>query len=437
MATCVILAAGKGTRMLSPLPKVLHKLGGLSLVGHVVKAASAIDKSPILVVGHQAEEVMSNIEGVRFATQSPQLGTGHAVMMALPQIPNNDEPVLVLFGDTPLIKASTLHKLVAQLGEGRPLAVLAFESEHPGRYGRVVAEKDIIHDIVEAKDATDNQLAIRLCNAGVMAGTGAMFHRFIPQISNHNAAKEYYLTDLVAMVRGEGLDVAYSLAGEEEVAGVNSQFDLSEREAAYQKQQRRTLMDQGVQMPHPETVFLSHDTKLPAGSLVEAHCVLAPGVKAHGPVTIRAFSHLEGAELSEGCVVGPYARLRPGTILGPKVRIGNFVETKKTIVGEGSKINHLSYVGDASLGQYVNIGAGTITCNYDGYQKHQTSIGDGVFVGSDTLLVAPINIGKGSYTGSGSVLSDDVPEDSLALTRPARQIFEGWATRFRSKQKKG
>lgn len=437
MATCVILAAGKGTRMLSPLPKVLHKLGGLSLVGHVVKAASAIDKSPILVVGHQAEEVMSNIEGVRFATQSPQLGTGHAVMMALPQIPNNDEPVLVLFGDTPLIKASTLHKLVAQLGEGRPLAVLAFESEHPGRYGRVVAEKDIIHDIVEAKDATDNQLAIRLCNAGVMAGTGAMFHRLIPQIFNHNTAKEYYLTDLVAMVRGEGLDVAYSLAGEEEVAGVNSQFDLSEREAAYQKQQRRNLMDQGVQMPHPETVFLSHDTKLPAGSLVEAHCVLAPGVKAHGPVTIRAFSHLEGAELSEGCVVGPYARLRPGTILGPKVRIGNFVETKKTIVGEGSKINHLSYVGDASLGQYVNIGAGTITCNYDGYQKHQTSIGDGVFVGSDTLLVAPIKIGKGSYTGSGSVLSDDVPEDSLALTRPARQIFEGWATRFRSKQKKG
>lgn len=423
--------------MLSPLPKVLHKLGGLSLVGHVVKAASAIDKSPILVVGHQAEEVMSNIEGVRFATQSPQLGTGHAVMMALPQIPNNDEPVLVLFGDTPLIKASTLHKLVAQLGEGRPLAVLAFESEHPGRYGRVVAEKDIIHDIVEAKDATDNQLAIRLCNAGVMAGTGAMFHRLIPQIFNHNTAKEYYLTDLVAMVRGEGLDVAYSLAGEEEVAGVNSQFDLSEREAAYQKQQRRNLMDQGVQMPHPETVFLSHDTKLPAGSLVEAHCVLAPGVKAHGPVTIRAFSHLEGAELSEGCVVGPYARLRPGTILGPKVRIGNFVETKKTIVGEGSKINHLSYVGDASLGQYVNIGAGTITCNYDGYQKHQTSIGDGVFVGSDTLLVAPIKIGKGSYTGSGSVLSDDVPEDSLALTRPARQIFEGWATRFRSKQKKG
>ena len=423
--------------MLSPVPKVLHKLGGLSLVGHVVKAASAIDKSPILVVGHQADEVMGNIEGVRFATQSPQLGTGHAVMMALPQIPNNDEPVLVLFGDTPLIKASTLHKLVAQLGEGRPLAVLAFESEHPGRYGRVVAEKDIIHDIVEAKDATDNQLAIRLCNAGVMAGTGAMFHRLIPQIFNHNTAKEYYLTDLVAMVRGEGLDVAYSLAGEEEVAGVNSQFDLSEREAAYQKQQRRNLMDQGVQMPHPETVFLSHDTKLPAGSLVEAHCVLAPGVKAHGPVTIRAFSHLEGAELSEGCVVGPYARLRPGTILGPKVRIGNFVETKKTIVGEGSKINHLSYVGDASLGQYVNIGAGTITCNYDGYQKHQTSIGDGVFVGSDTLLVAPIKIGKGSYTGSGSVLSDDVPEDSLALTRPARQIFEGWATRFRSKQKKG
>jgi len=436
MATCVILAAGKGTRMKSPLPKVLHELGGLSLVGHVVHASASIDSAPILVVGHQAEDVMGNIDDVRFAIQSPQLGTGHAVMMALPQIHNDAEPVLVLFGDTPLITPGTLENLVAQIGTGQPLAVLAFQSEQPGRYGRVVVENGNVQEIVEAKDATDEQLAIQLCNAGVMAGTAEMFHRLLPKLSQQNAAGEYYLTDLVAMVRAEGLQVAYSLADEEEVAGVNSQHELSLREATFQKRRRRELMDRGVQMPHPETVFLSHDTDLPAGSLVEAHCVFAPGVRAHGPVTVRAFSHLEGAELSEGCVVGPYARLRPGTVLGPKVRIGNFVETKKAVVGQGSKINHLSYVGDASVGQHVNIGAGTITCNYDGYNKHQTIIGDGVFIGSDTLLVAPIHVGQGSYTGSGSVLSDDVPADSLALTRPARQIFEGWADRFRSKQAK-
>lgn len=438
MSTCVILAAGKGTRMRSPLPKVLHPLGGRTLINHVIAAVSIMDPDPIIVTGSQADLVEADIkkshQGCHFVRQEPQLGTGHAVAQALNHIPNDDSPVLILFGDTPLINTKTLENLVSLVSKETPLAVLTFTPDDAGRYGRVIIQDGAVERIREAKDATQEELACQLCNAGVMAATGRILHDLLPLLSDQNAAGEYYLTDLVALVRGKKLKVGFASAEAYEVAGVNAQMELAVLEAYYQQMRRKELMDQGVCMPHPETVFVSYDTSLAPGTLVESHCVFASGVKAVGPVHIRAFSHLEGVQLQAGCVVGPYARIRPGSELDTDVRIGNFVEVKKTKVSSGAKINHLSYIGDASVGAKANIGAGTITCNYDGYQKYQTVIGEQAFIGSNTLLIAPVNVGARAYTGSGTVVGQDVPEGALAVTRAQWKLREGWSEAFQQRK---
>jgi bifunctional UDP-N-acetylglucosamine pyrophosphorylase/glucosamine-1-phosphate N-acetyltransferase len=436
----IILAAGKGTRMKSPRPKVLHEIGGRSMLGWSVALAKGLGcKRSVVVVGPdmpELSEAAARLVGAEnVAVQKQQLGTANAVEAARGQLGNADGQVIVLYADTPLIPLEAGERAFDALAGGESLCVLGFKAELPNRYGRLVTAGDgSLEAIVEANDASETQLQIALANSGVMAAPAKLMFELLKDVKNDNAKKEYYLTDLVGLARGRKLRAAVALCEECDVQGVNSQAELAQVERAFQEAMRARLMTEGVTMTAPETVFFSHDTKVAAGATIEPNVIFAPGVSVESGAVIRAFSHLEGAKVGPGAIVGPFARLRPGAVIGKDAHIGNFVEVKNVTVGEGAKANHLSYLGDGEVGAGANIGAGTIFCNYDGFFKYRTTIGANAFIGSNASLVAPVTIGAGGYVGSGSVIVEDVPADALAIGRGRQVAKEGRAKTFREEK---
>ncbi len=433
----VILAAGKGVRMRSARPKVLHEIGGRSMLAWSAALARDVGADAILVVtakGADAVAAAARALGCETAEQDPPLGTGHAVRAAAPALAGRSGQVVVLFADTPLVRAETLSKAFAALDAGAAVAVVGFEPEDPAGYGRLVLDAGGgLERVVEAADATPAERAGRLCNSGVMAADAADLFEFLDAVGCDNAKGEYYLTDVVAVARARGRTAAVVRADAEEVLGVNSRAELARAEAAFQARARAAALEAGVTLRAPETVFLQHDTALAADVIVEPHVVFGPGVTVEEGAIIRSFTHITESVVRAGAEVGPFARLRPGADIGPGAKVGNFVELKKTRLGAGAKASHLSYLGDTIVGAKANIGAGTITCNYDGYGKHQTVIGDGAFIGSDAALVAPVTIGARAYIGAGSVITKDVGEDALAVARGEQREIAGWSIRFRSK----
>ncbi len=437
----VILAAGMGTRMRSRTPKVLHHAAGRSLLAHVLHTARDLGAAPVVVVhgpGDEgamvAAEARRVMPDVALAEQGERLGTGHAVMQALPALRDFTGTVLVLYGDVPLIRARTLREeLLTRVPREAPMAVLGFTAHAPAGYGRLVMGDDgQLLAIREHRDASAEELAIDLCNSGIMAARADVLRELLPRVDNDNDQKEYYLTDLVALANANGMRVALGRAPEEEVLGVNDRVQLAEIEHEFQERLRRRAMRNGATLVDPATVFFAADTEIGRDVLIEPFVFIGPGVRIADEARIRAHSHLEGALVGKGVQVGPFARLRPGAVVEAGARVGNFVEIKKATIEEGAKVNHLSYVGDARVGADANIGAGTITCNYDGFAKHFTDIGKGAFIGSNSALVAPVEVGEGAYVGSGSVITENVPPGALALAR-SRQIEKpGWAARFRA-----
>lgn len=437
MATAVvILAAGQGTRMNSDRPKVLHEVAGAPLLHHVINAARTLEPERVIVVtGHGAAQVEASARAldpeIVTVHQPEQLGTGHAVRQAAPALEGFQGDLVVLYGDTPFLSEDTLQAILERRKAGADIVVVGFEAADPGRYGRLVLGQDgSLARIVEAKDATAEELSIRLCNSGILAAEAATLLRLVDGLENANASGEYYLTDVVAAGRAEGLSAEVVTCPEAETLGVNSRADLAAAEAAFQARKRAQVLGNGVTLPAPETVFFAHDTWVGRDVVIEPYVVFGPGVTIESGATIRAFSHLEGAHVSHGAVVGPYARLRPGAEIGNHARVGNFVEVKEAQIGEGAKVNHLSYVGDATVGDAANIGAGTITCNYDGVFKHRTEIGPRAFIGSNTALVAPVRVGAEAMTGSGSVVTRDVPDGALAIARATQENKPGMARRL-------
>ncbi len=433
----VILAAGMGTRMRSQLPKVLHKVANRSMVGHVLSAAHGLSPALAVVVhGPSAELVKTEarkfISDCQFSGQADRLGTGHAVSMTRDILLGFKGTVLVLYGDVPLIQTATLQALVDKIDARHLMAVLGFEAANPQGYGRLITSGDGVIEIREQLDATVEEQRIKLCNSGIIAIESKLLWQLVPKLYNSNAKNEYYLTDLVGLTVEAGFEVALSVCDEAEVAGVNDRAQLAAIEKGFQNRCRRKAMLAGATLVDPGSVFFSADTEIGQDVVIEPNVVFGPHVKIGNNVEILAFSHIEGATISEGARIGPYARLRPGAEIGVDAHIGNFVEIKKAKIGKGAKANHLSYIGDAVVGAGSNIGAGTITCNYDGYEKHLTEIGERVFVGSNTALIAPVKIGDGVNIAAGSVISSPVPADALAITRPDLQVKEGWAKRYRS-----
>ncbi len=436
--TClaIVLAAGEGTRMRSAVAKALHALGGHSLLSHVMKAAVAAGTGDLaIVVGPDQAAVAAEARKIapkmQVFEQRERLGTAHAVLSAAKAIAHGADDILVIFADTPLVRAETLLKLRGALADGATVAVLGFKPADPRGYGRLVMRGRELVAIREDRDATPEECGIGLCNGGLMALAGEHALAILKRIGNTNAKGEFYLTDAVAIARDMGLKAVAIETPEDDVRGINTKAQLAEAEAVLQQRLRAQAMESGVTMTAPETVFLSADTKLGKDVIVEPHVVFGPGVTVEEGTTIKSFSYLEGAHIGKGARVGPFARLRPGADLGNAVHIGNFVEIKGARIDDGAKANHLAYIGDAHVGAKANVGAGTITCNYDGDAKHRTSIGKGAFIGSNSALVAPVKIGDGAYIGAGSVVTDDVPADALALSRTEQTVKEGWAKRLR------
>ena len=434
----VIMAAGQGTRMKSPTPKVLHKVGGRAILDRVIDTVQASGcERIVVVVGNHSPGVRALVEArlgaAAVAVQDPPLGTAHAVLAAREALADFDGDVLVLNGDCPLLEAHHLEPLFELRAAGVDMAMLAFEPADPLLYGRVLRGADgHVRRIVEAKEATPEELAVRVCNAGMMVADRARMFGWLGQVTNDNAKGEYYLTDTVKIAVAEGGLVKASIAPESAVMGADTAMQLSQAEAVFQQRRRAHFLAQGVQMLAPDTVHFSWDTQIAAAAMIEQFVVFAPGVSVETGAVIRAFSHLEGAVVKAGALIGPYARLRPGAEIGEEAHIGNFVEVKKVKVGPGAKANHLSYLGDGTVGAKANLGAGTIFCNYDGFDKFETHVGEGAFVGSNSALVAPVTVGAGAYTGSGSVITRDVAPDALALERSAQVEKPGWAARFRA-----
>lgn len=428
----IVLAAGQGSRMQSELPKVLHRLGGTALLAHALAAGRSLDPALVVVVaGHGADAVSRAVARLdpdaRVALQAEQLGTGHAVAQALPLLDGFDGRVVVLYGDTPFIAPETLEALAAHPAD---VVVLGFRAADPGRYGRLVADGDTLDRIVEYKDADDATRAITLCNSGVMALDAGLLRDLVGQLSNDNAAGEYYLTDVVALARAQGRSAAVVTCDEAETLGINTRAELAAAEAAFQSRKRAEALENGVTMADPATVWFALDTHVGRDAIIGQNVVFGPGVTIESGAEILPFCHLEGCHVSAGATVGPFARLRPGAELGGDAHVGNFVEIKNAVLAEGVKVGHLTYLGDAEVGERSNIGAGTVTCNYDGVGKHRTVIGADAFIGSDTMLVAPVSVGARAMTGSGSVITRDVPDGALALGR-ARQVTKpGLAVRI-------
>lgn len=428
----IILAAGKGTRMNSDLPKVLHPIAGAPMLVHAMNAGQALElEHTVIVAGHGAEAVtkaaQAHDEGATVVLQTEQLGTGHAVMQAREALAGFTGKVIALFGDTPFTKGETLQ---AMLDAPADVVVLGFEPADTARYGRLVMDGASLERIVEHKDATGAERAITLCNGGVTCCPAPLLFDLLDQISDDNASGEYYLTDIVGLARAAGHSATVVTCSEAETLGVNSREQLATADALFQKNARAELMESGVTLVAPDTVYLSLDTFIGRDTIIEPNVVFGPGVTVETGATIRAFSHLEGCHVARGGIIGPYARLRPGAELAEDVRVGNFVEIKNAQIAEGAKVNHLSYIGDATIGAKTNIGAGTITCNYDGVMKHHTDIGANAFIGSNTMLVAPVSIGDGAMTGSGSVITSDVESDALALSRAPQIEKPGMARKL-------
>lgn len=419
----IVLAAGQGTRMNSDLPKVLHRLGGAPLVAHALRAGRALEPARVVVVaGHGAERVTRALAAhdpeAEVVLQTEQLGTGHAVAQALPALEGFEGRVVVLYGDTPFIRPETLEAMLAAEAD---VAVLGFEAADPGRYGRLVADGAMLERIVEFKDATDEERAITLCNSGVIACGAGLLADLVAGLSNDNAAGEYYLTDIVSAARAQGRRAAVVTCPEDETLGINTRAELARAEALFQQRMRAEALENGVTLSAPDTVFFALDTHVGRDAIIGQNVVFGPGVTVESGAEILPFCHLEGCHISRGATVGPFARLRPGAELAEDVHVGNFVEVKNAILAEGVKVGHLTYLGDADIGEATNIGAGTITCNYDGVMKHRTTIGARAFIGSDTMLVAPVTVGDDALTGSGSVITEDVPAGAVALGR-AKQV---------------
>lgn len=438
--TClsVVLAAGESTRMKSALSKVLHPIGNLPMIGHVTAALAAAGIADVaLVVGRDAEKVAAAATrdglSIESHVQTERSGTGHAVLAATDAIARGYDDLLVVFGDTPLVTPETFSRARAQLAEGYDVVVIGFEAADPTGYGRLLTKDGELVAIREHKDASDEERTVTLCNGGMMAISGARALELLGKIGNANAKGEYYLTDIVEVVRANGGRATAIVAPEEELAGCNTRAELAELEALWQQKRRHEIMLSGVTMVAPETVFVSHDTAIGQDALIEPNVVFGPGVTVEGGAVVHAFSHLEGAHVAAGATVGPFARLRPGANLAEGAKVGNFCEVKKGEIGKGAKVNHLTYIGDAVIGAGANIGAGTITCNYDGVNKHLTEIGENAFIGSNSSLVAPVKVGSGAYVASGSVITSDVPDDALALGRARQETKPGRAVLIRTR----
>ena len=421
----IVLAAGQGTRMNSDLPKVLHRLGAAPLLHHALQAGRSLDPDRVVVVaGHGAAAVTKSVlaydDSIEVVVQAEQLGTAHAVAQAAPLLATAKGDAVVLYGDTPFISADTLQALL-EARSRHAVVVLGFEARDPGRYGRLIATGEALERIVEFKDATEAERAISLCNSGVVCAEAAVLFDLVAAVGNDNAAAEYYLPDVVQIARARGLSAGVVICDEAETLGINTRAELAAAEAAFQVRMRAEALDNGVTLTAPDTVFFALDTHIGRDTTVGPNVVFGPGVTIESGAEIKAFCHLEGCHISRGAQVGPFARLRPGAELAEDVHVGNFVEIKNAVLDEGVKVGHLTYLGDAHVGEFTNIGAGTVTCNYDGVNKHHTEIGANAFIGSDTMLVAPVRVGAGAMTASGSVITEDVPAEALAMGR-ARQV---------------
>ncbi len=441
MATAlIILAAGKGTRMNSDLPKVMHELGGVPLFAHALRAGSAWSpERAVLVVGHGGDLVRKAAYAldpdILIAEQPDQKGTGHAVAQARTALAGFTGDALVLYGDTPFISEDTLTRMADARRAGADVVVLGFNAADPGRYGRLVTEGNDLLKIVEFKDTTEAERKISLCNSGVIAADAETLFNLVDAVGNDNASKEYYLTDIVAIARDRGLSAVAVTCDESETLGINSRAELAAAEAAFQTRARAQALENGVTLLAADTVFFSYDTVVGRDAVVEQNVVFGPGVTVENGARIRAFSHLEGCHVSRDAVVGPYARLRPGAELANGAKVGNFVEVKNAQISEGAKVNHLSYVGDAFIGKDTNVGAGTITCNYDGFSKHHTHIGARSFIGSNTMLIAPVTLGDETMTATGTIVTGDVEDGAMAIGRAAMAVKPGLARRMFKKLK--
>lgn len=434
----IILAAGQGKRMKSARPKAMHEVAGLPMLGYVIAALREAGVERIVVVSHKSgDETRAFAEkmGVANVVQEPQLGTGHAAASAVAALADFAGTLIIAYGDMPLVTAATFEaSLAAQARTG--MAMVGFRLKDPAQYGRMILDaQGLLDRIVEFEDANAAERAETMCNAGILAADAKSFFRWVGKLENNNVQKEYYLTDVPALAKAEGVRCAAVEADEVEMMGVNSRKELAAAEAAMQKRLRERALANAVGMTAPETVFLAHDTVLEADCQIEPYVIFGPGVTVRSGARIRAFSHLEGVEVGRGAIVGPFARLRPGAVLEEDVHVGNFVEVKNARLEKGAKANHLTYLGDARVGAGANIGAGTITCNYDGFAKHRTDIGAGAFIGSNSALVAPVKIGDGAITGAGSVITKNVAEDALALARAEQKEIPGWAEKFRARKK--
>ncbi|MGD9543260.1 MAG: bifunctional UDP-N-acetylglucosamine diphosphorylase/glucosamine-1-phosphate N-acetyltransferase GlmU [Methylocystis sp.] len=439
-ALAIVLAAGEGTRMKSDRPKALHEVAGRSMLANVLASAEAAGVGRVaVIIGPDRDDVGAEARrrfpDAQIFVQSERRGTAHAVLAARAAIAEGYDDLLVLFADTPLVTPPTIAALRGALAEGAAVAVLGFEAADPFGYGRLLRDSaGRLVAIREEKDASADERAVTLCNGGLTAVDGACALRLLEKIDDRNAKGEFYLTDIVALARAEGRDAAVVIADETEVLGVNDRIQLAQAEAVAQTRLRRAAMAGGATMIAPETVFLSADTMIGRDVVIEPHVVIGPGVEIADGAAIHAFSHLEGVRVGKGAAIGPFARLRPGAVLAEKAKVGNFVEIKNANVARGAKVNHLTYIGDADIGANANIGAGTITCNYDGFLKYRTTIGENAFIGSNSSLVAPVTIGQGAYVGSGSVITKDVAPDALAVARGRQMEKAGWATTFRATQ---
>ncbi len=435
----IVLAAGQGTRMNSDLPKVLHQVGAAPLLHHALAAGRALEPEvTVVVTGHGADQVATSAHAfdpdIQTALQDEQKGTAHAVLQAAPLLEGVAGDALVLYGDTPFIRPETLQTMI-EARRRHAVVVLGFHAADPGRYGRLIAEGDTLHRIVEWKDATEAERAVTLCNSGVLCADAATLLRLCAAVGNANAAGEFYLPDVVALARAEGLSAGLILCDESETLGINTRAELARAEAAFQSRARTDALENGVTLTAPETVFFGLDTHIGRDAIIGPNVIFGPGVTIESGAEVKGFCHLEGCHISRGATVGPFARLRPGAELAEDVHVGNFVEIKNAILDEGVKVGHLTYLGDAHVGEKTNIGAGTVTCNYDGVMKHRTTIGKRVFIGSDTMLVAPVTVGDDALTGSGSVITEDVPAEAVALGRAKQVTKPGLAPKLFEKLK--
>lgn len=438
----IILAAGKGTRMKSSLPKVLHKVAGREMLNLAIDTAKELRPDNIsVVISNEMEKFTSKIKdqhpqtNLHFTIQTQQLGTAHAVDAGLKSLPKISDVVLVLYGDTPLIKAATLKSMIENL-QKNSVCILGFDFDEENKYGKLIVKNNKLERIVEFKDASEKERKITLCNSGVMAIDGAKIENLLNKIDNKNASGEYYLTDIIAIAKKQKLNCGFIETNKKEVIGVNSRLELSHVEKIKQKEIRKCLMEEGVTMLNPKSVYFSFDTKIANDVIIHPNVVFGSGVEIESGVEIKSFSHIEGAKIKSGAIVGPFARIRPETVIESNAKIGNFVEIKKSTIKSGAKINHLSYIGDAEIGNEANIGAGTITCNYDGYKKYKTKIGNKVFVGSNTALVAPVEVGSGAVIGAGSVITKNIDQNDLAVSRSKQENIKNGGENYHKKRDK-